>query len=128
MLPPGQSPWKVRISFSRSVNMASTLDATTDALTQCSMTQATSKALTIIGLIVLVGAGVGAMVAKGAADREASVAQFAASFDNRLIDFDPDYTGMWVLVVIAALGAVALIAGVAGRRGDAEKSPHPEEG
>ena len=74
-----------------------------------------STGMIVVGIIVAAAAGIGAALVKEAADQQARVDQFAATFDNRLIDFTPDYTGMWVLVIVAVLGGVAFIVGFAGR-------------
>lgn len=68
-----------------------------------------SMGLLITG-IALLGIGVvGAFIVKDAAERKARVEELVATFSNELISVSPDYTAMWVFVVIAALGAVALI-------------------
>lgn len=82
----------------------------------------TSRILPVLGGIGLGVGVIGAYVAKEAADSHARVEQFSASFDNRLIDFAPDYTLMWVAIVVAALGVIALIAHFA-TRGNAETAP-----
>lgn len=83
-----------------------------------------SRSLLLYGglLLLVVGAGI-AFVAHSIATRDANVAEFAAAYGGRMIDVYPDYTGMWIGIVITAVGAVALLVFVGGRSSKAESPP-----
>lgn len=52
---------------------------------------------------------VGAFFAYRGAESAATTGEFSAALSGQLVDVAPDLTFMWVFIVVAALGVVALI-------------------
>lgn len=67
----------------------------------------------IVGAILTILGGVAAAIAYGTERRDYDVLQIAASLQNRTLFVGPDYTWMWVWIVVGALGIVLLIIGIA---------------
>jgi uncharacterized protein YjeT (DUF2065 family) len=65
---------------------------------QQGMTAPRAKGLLVAGIGMLVLGGLGAFLTKTQAERRAA-----------LLNEQPDFTLMWVLIVVAALGVIALI-------------------
>lgn len=66
-------------------------------------------ALATIGGLLLVGGGVFALVQKSSADQAARVDYYSVAFGNPTDTAGPAFTGMWVAVVVAGVGALMLI-------------------
>lgn len=73
------------------------------------------KVLTIGGTVLLVGGVIGAIAMTRFAQERAFRDQLIASFDNRMIEATPDYTGAVIFGVLALIGAIMLIAWLAAR-------------
>lgn len=68
--------------------------------------------LLVVGIALLVVGGLGALAAWNAAESQARIDEFAAAYGGRLIDVAPNYIAVWLLVIVALVGAGAVIAHV----------------
>ncbi len=72
------------------------------------------RLLVTIGALLLVGGGIGAYAVKQSAEKKADVGSLTNAMLGRgPIDISPDLTGMWLLVVVAVIGALMVVAALA---------------
>jgi hypothetical protein len=72
------------------------------------------KHLLWIGLAALIVGSISAFSLKNAAESDAFESQLVGAQMGYQWEYTPDYTGMWVAIIIAALGAVAILMHVYG--------------
>lgn len=66
--------------------------------------------LVVFGILLLLGGIVGAVLLKGSAEGDAATEEFTIVLSGGPVtDVAPDYTGMWIAIIVAGLGAVMLI-------------------